>query len=477
MRSKEFLIEKLSTRSLDSLKNKVKTGIDQTSDETLLHKIYTTLNSGSITKRLTGELEQLPDVDIRRFHKDIANVIINAPGTFEEKMNFVSGLNTGYVDVSKMLDGNRHHFSDLLIPTNKVPLKFLFDMFNEMKDLGGKAKKGPGEFALAIMSPKISIFGPGDLKIANKIIEVKAGSGTVGDTSQFQHSKVAIILHKHLPNVDTTKPIGAEGLSNAVIDAQNQGLLDKNGLDALANELTDYIFKGYLHADLTPLNQAIKSISPNNNAIDTIRRGYLTAAYTAYKQRKEDQSIKFDAMMLINFDNQDLRYFDNPAEMYNDVETVAFSFSHPNSGWAGKLIAPSVNLKREPIVGVEPPKNPTPAAMKAYYGQSAEMMIKMAQQRWPRNLELRNNTSLQSEVAKFIESLASQGVNALKIPKLVKQKFPILNLREPKPTIKPQTTTTKKIPSNPPASNNSQESSNQQTPALKVSQQLVGRTP
>jgi hypothetical protein len=68
-----------------------------------------------------------------------------------------------------MLDGKKHHFSDLLKTNKNVSLKFLFNMFNEMKDLGIKAKKGPGEFALAILSPKISVFGSGDLKIGMAI--------------------------------------------------------------------------------------------------------------------------------------------------------------------------------------------------------------------------------------------------------------------------------------------------------------------
>jgi len=451
MRALDIIFEKTSPRGLETLKSKVKAGIDQTDDEVLLNRIYTTLNSGDLTQRLHGELHNLSDPEIRSFQDEIANAIISAPGTFEEKMNFVNGLKTGYVDIQKMIDGNRHHFSDLLKPTKKVPLKFLFEMFNELKDLGGKAKKGPGEFALAIMSPQVSVFGSGDLKIGNQIVEVKAGSGTIGDTSMFQHQKVHIILQKFLPNLDTSQAVGAEKLVKAVVAAQKQGAIDKNQLSALADELADYIFKGQPWANTNPLKQAIKSINVNHDSIAPVRQGYLTAAYSAYKQKK-DKSTKFDGIMLINFDNQELRYFDDPGEMYNDVDTVTFSLSHPNAGWGGKLISPSVNLRREPIAGVEPPKKQTPAAMKAFYGQTAEYMIKMAQQRWPRNLDLRE-PALQADVAKYIEQLASQNTNHKKIPALVKQKFPDLNLRAPKPEEVPQqqVTPARKLPSNPPA--------------------------
>jgi hypothetical protein len=398
---------------------------------------------------LHGELNNLSDPEIKSFQDEIANAIIGAPGTFEEKMNFVNGLKTGYVDIQKMIDGNRHHFADLLKPSKKVPLKFLFEMFNELKDLGGKAKKGPGEFALAIMSPQVSVFGSGDLKIGNQIVEVKAGSGTIGDTSMFQHQKVHVILQKFLPGIDTSQAIGAEKLVKAVVAAQQQGTIDSNNLSALADELSDYIFKGQSWANTGPLKQAIKSINVDHDSITPVRQGYLTAAYSAYKQKK-DSTTKFDGIMLINFDNQELRYFDDPAEMYNDVDTVTFSISHPNAGWGGKLISPSVNLRREPIAGVEPPKKQTPSAMKAFYGQTAEYMVRMAQQRWPRNLELRD-PALQGEVAQYIETLAKQNVNHKKIPAAVKQKFPELNLRAPKPTaVQQPVVKNKKLPANPP---------------------------
>ena len=427
MRALDFIFERVNPAGLDNLKSKVKAGIDSTDDEALLNRIYTTLNSGTLTDRLNGGLQKLSDVEIRTHIKDIANAIINAPGTFEEKMGFVEGLAKGFVDVNKMLDGQRHHFADLLQPTKKVPLKFLFNMFNELKDLGGKAKKGPGEFALAIMSPQVSVFGSGDLKIGKQNVEVKAGSGTIGDTSMFQHQKVHVILQKYFPDIDVGKAIGASDLVRALA----LHALNPAQTKALADELADYIFKGQPWANTKPLKQAIQNAAKNpDTAVTDIRKGYLIAAYSAYKHKK-DKSTKFDGIMLINFENQELRYFNEPEEMYNDVDTVTFSLSHPNAGWGGKLISPSVNLRREPIAGVEPPAKPTPAAMKAYYGQTAEYMINMAKQRWPRNLDLRE-PALQTKVAQYIDQLASNNTNHKKIPALVRQKFPELNLRAPK---------------------------------------------
>lgn len=444
MRVIDILIEKTN---LASLKKKVKGEIDKSSDEALLNRIYSSLNSGTLTTRLSSELSRLSDPEIQTFIDDIANAIIRAPGSFEEKIAFVDGLAKGYVDVPAMIDGNRHHFSDLLTPTDDVPLKFLFNMFNEMKDLGGRAKKGPGEFALAVMSPKVSVFGEGDLKIGKHIVEVKAEGGTIGATSLFQHQKVPVILQKFLPNIDLTKNIGAKTIANAVKEAN----LDPDTLAAFAQELTDYIFKGQEKwANTQPLKLALQQVNSPSYASD-ISKGYLTAAYSAYKGRA-DKSSKFKGVMLMNFKNQELRYFENPEDMYDDVDTVSFYFTHSNKEWSGKLNAPSVTLKRQAIPNVNFPADSSklkPAALAGLYGQTAEQLIKMAQQRWPQNLDLRD-PGFQDAVTATIKELANSGMNHKKIPAEVRRQYPELSLRELPPVEAPAPKQVRREPTNPP---------------------------
>jgi len=81
MRIPEIIIERVS--SLDTLKNKVKAGIDQTDDETLLNRIYSSLNGGTLIKRLSSGLEKLSDPEIKSFVDEIAQAITNAPGSYD----------------------------------------------------------------------------------------------------------------------------------------------------------------------------------------------------------------------------------------------------------------------------------------------------------------------------------------------------------------------------------------------------------
>jgi hypothetical protein len=423
MRARHFLSE--SPNPLLVLKNKVKQQIDLTSDETLLNRIYTSLNSGTLIDRLSSGLESLSDPEIRSFVDDIANAIVQAPGSYEEKINFVKGLNEGFIDVDKMIDGNRYHFSDLLKPNKQVSLKFLFNMFNSLKDLGGKVKKGPGEFAIAIMSPVVSVFGGGDLKIGNKIVEVKAEKGTVGATGYFQHSKVPIILQKYLPNIDLTRNVGSDALATAISTAN----LDPATLKEFADKLVDYIFKAQESWTNTgPLKAALQN--PSSPTLgDDIRRGYLTAAYSAYQGREVGKS-KFDGVMIMDFSKQELRYFEDPEDLYNDIDKVQFNFFTTNKEWGSKLINPGVKLRTSPLEKPEVPEKGTATSLQQYIEQQATYLVKRAQQRYPQNIDLRD-PQLLADVTATVKNLSDQGFPAKKITTSIMNQFPILQLRKP----------------------------------------------
>lgn len=421
MRARHFLPER--SNPLDVLKAKVKRQVDSTDNETLLNRIYTSLNSGTLTTRLAKGLENLSDPEINSFVDDIGNAIVQAPGTYEEKLEFVKGLHEGFIDIDKMINGERHHFADLLIPNKKVSLKFLFNMFNSLKDLGGRVKKGPGEFAIAIMSPVVSVFGGGDLKIGNTIVEVKAEKGTIGATGYFQHSKVPIILKKYIPGIDTTKNIGADALA-ATIKAAN---LEPAVLKDFANELVDYIFKAQeAWTNTAPLKQAIQN--PESPTLsDDIRRGYLTAAYSAYRGREGGKS-KFDGVMIMDYSKQELRYFDDPEEMYNDVDKVQFNFFTTNKEWGSKLINPGVKLRTSPIDKPEAPQKATNSTLNSYIQQQAEYIVKKAQQRYPQNIDLRD-PELLNDVSGTIRDLTNQGLKGPRINSELLKRFPELRIR------------------------------------------------
>ena len=435
MRAREFLSE-----SIERLKGHLKDLIDRTSDETLLNKIYTSLNRGSLVPRISAGLESLSDPEIRGFVNEIADIIVQAPGSYEEKIDFVNGLQKGFIDVGMMTDKGRHHFSDLLRPTDKVSKRFLFNMFNALKDLGKGSQKGPGEFAIAIMSPEVSIFGSGDLKIKDKTVEVKAGSGTVGATGLFQYLDVPNILKKYLPDLDVTQNIGAGTLAKALQDevSKPNTALTPDNLQNFANELVEYIFKGQIAwANVQPLKDAIMNVNmPPNLLDDAIRKGYLIAAYSAYRGEmgSEGSRNKFDGLMLIDYERQDLRYFDDPEELYKDIDKPQILFSAKNSQWAARLISPSVKLKGRELVKPERPAEITPDSLNQYSKDLASHFVSIAQRSDPQNLDLRE-PQLVTDLSSTLMDLLNQGYKEAKLRAEILKRFPMLN-----PRAKPNTT-------------------------------------
>jgi len=274
----------------------------------------------------------------------------------------------------------------------------------------------------------------------------------------FQHQKVHIILQKYMPDIDVSQAIGAGKLATAIVRSG----LDKTQLNSLANELADYIFKGQPWANTKPLKQAIANPDPDlHTATSNIKKGYLTAAYTAYKQKK-DKSNKFDGVMLINFARQELKYFDDPEDMFNDVDSVQFSISHPNAGWGGKLISPSVTLRKEPIPKAELPKKAQNAQLIAWIPQLAEYLIKMAQQRHPQDLDIRD-PGFKDAVTSTIKDLVQANYPTSKITAEVLRQYPQLKT---KASVDQPPTPAKKEPSNPPMVNKLQQPA-ELTEALK----------
>ena len=173
MRDYIDLINEMSAAAVSKLKTDIKNQVDKTSDEELLDKIYTVLNQTNLIDRISGTLER--ETDTSGYVTDLTKLIIDTPGTYKEKYDFVLGFPHGYINIKAMLSGERVKFDELITGG-----PFVFRVFDALKGITFGTAKGPGEFALAVMSPHIKITGKGDLNIKDKIVEVKANLGKAG---------------------------------------------------------------------------------------------------------------------------------------------------------------------------------------------------------------------------------------------------------------------------------------------------------
>ena len=90
MRDYIDLINEMSAAAVSKLKTDIKNQVDKTSDEELLDKIYTVLNQTNLIDRISVTLER--ETDTSGYVTDLTKLIIDTPGTYKEKYDFVSAI-------------------------------------------------------------------------------------------------------------------------------------------------------------------------------------------------------------------------------------------------------------------------------------------------------------------------------------------------------------------------------------------------
>ena len=429
----EFILQETAP-DLAYLKQGIKKKIDKTDDVVLLNRIASSLESTNIKDRIKRAISSEKDRDIGSYFDEIVRVIIDTDGTVEEKLDFAEGLKDGYVDVNRMLSGERVHFVELLISNNKkAPIQFVRRVFHALKNVGQGDEKGPGEFALAVMSPRITIMGKGDLKIGKRIVELKAsagakissGGGRLGSTGNLNYKEVPKIVKKYLPNADVSHNLSIGNLE----DLLTQAKLPQPKAKQFGQELFGYIFDGdnRRYVDLSKLVNAMVTITD-------LRRQYQLAGYHAYKGPSE--SPKFEGIMLMNFASQELQYYDDPEEMANDTYVSNPYIIYHNEQQAPRLNLPPATLKQREVDTQElPGKNEPKSIVNTKLKDYGEYLVKKARKEQPGNYDLweprlTNDVikSLQnmygtippSSMAKQIQQLDPQLVK----PKTVSQEIP-----------------------------------------------------
>mgnify|MGYP003327728462 CR=1 FL=1 len=320
--------EKTKDGGLGQLKTQIIGQVKKTDDEELLQRIYTVLNKTGLVDRIGLVLSR--DTDTKSHVQQLTDMIVDVPGTYEEKSAFVKGYPDGYVDVEKMLSGEYVTFDQLLVGKKGAPIEFVRRVFDSLKQVTFGGAKGPGEFALAVLSPHIKITGRGDLNIDNKIIEVKAsmgsGGGRIGTAGLLGTDNIPEIIKKYIPG-PTPRSLNLKQLKPLMDSAKLP--LDKQ--KKLCQELFQYVFRN--KADVSDLVQAV--VSGQNPSAE-----YIKANYKVYQEE-----TNFDGMMLMNFEAGALKYFTDPAQMAGEIYASTIYLISSNPGYQTRLILAPVALR------------------------------------------------------------------------------------------------------------------------------------
>jgi len=342
MRFTEFKILLEKTEDVSALKGKIIDTVNRTDDAELLDKIYTVLNKTNLAERIGLVLKR--DTDARAHVQDIVEMIINVPGTYEEKWAFVEGYPNGYVDIDYMLSGEHVKFEQLLTGAEDAPIAFINRVFLALKQVTFGSSKGPGEFALAVLSPHIIINGKGDLNIGDKVYEVKAsagkevssGGGRLGTPGLLNATGVSKIIKKYSGQDFAGKTLRLTDFSAVM------ATVDPAQKQEFAEELFGHIFAD--KADISGLVAAAVSNGDLSNE-------YLKANYQAYQEESH-----FDGLILINFAAGMLKHYVDPESMNGEIYSTNVQLCSAEKAHEQRQIISQVTLKKPVEPKVQPPE-------------------------------------------------------------------------------------------------------------------------
>jgi hypothetical protein len=286
-----------------NLKKEIIDVVKATDDLTVLQRVLNTLKAGNIDERIKSVIGK--DGDAQTFIKQIVKAILEIEAPIEEKNAFLDRYaKEAIVDSSKLLNGKLSNFAEI------VGTGFALELFNRLTVELVSQGVGPGEVALAVLSPNIQwsgrVSGGGDIIVNKKPVEVKARAKEGGrwinatkaklDTGTIFKAMSTYMPKKQLPDrvntsywVDTIRPT-----------------INPRALKQIAKEIADATFK---FADNSLYQKALVS-----GDASAIVNAYLDVGYNNYKSYSG-----FDGMLIMDIPTQQLQYFAEYKDMAGQI--------------------------------------------------------------------------------------------------------------------------------------------------------------
>ena len=302
-----------------ALKKQAVAAVQSTDDADLLQKVIDTLKAGNIEERIA--LALAVDDDASKFVEQIADAIMKINAPIEEKDAFLQQYPQGIVNVGTLMDGEPHKFSDI------VGGGFNTKLFTYLTTTMASHGVGPGEVALATLSPEISWSGQkqggGDLQIGDSAVELKTSVKSGGrwinprkaniDMPGIEraikeaHDEVYKKYYKQKNNIGIGLParINPEYWCTKIRPdlAKMPEVLAK-----CAKTMADCLFS---HVN----NKRYMDALINGNSA-TIKSAILAVGFENYKKYS-----KFDGMLLMDVSSETVQYFTNYDTMWDRIKS------------------------------------------------------------------------------------------------------------------------------------------------------------
>jgi len=336
MRFKEFglLTEYKAGTSDKQLRNDIIAMLKTEDDRDMLDKIYTALHQGGLEDRIKAVLSK--DEDVKGKIDVLAGLIMQTGGTYVEIDTFLKQFKKGFIDIAALKSsGGTKPFSSWFKGDDFA--KRVFDKLAEYDVMG----IGPGEFALAVMSPKIKFAGrsrtvAGDLEIDGTAVEVKTKKDKGGRfhdprKANYDQATVKSAFEKvgiSFGGADSTisaKSITAKTWVSSIRDTLTPAKIKK---------LVPVIIKGaFRYVTDAKTNKLAKALT--SGSFEQIRLEWGILSYQNYIKVS-----KFDAMLMIDLPGKQTLYFKN----ISDVSSL-LQFAAPQLCGPEQSVAPQVTFQ------------------------------------------------------------------------------------------------------------------------------------
>ena len=296
MRDLINLIQTLS--ETNNLKKSVIDMVKTTDDDKVLQKVLNTLKAGNIDDRIGAIIST--DEDAKTFIKQIANTIIEIDAPVEDKDAFLNRYTKGIINISKLLDGKKHSFIEL------VGDKFSVDVFKSLAVTLVSQGVGPGEVALAVLSPKIKwsgrVAGGGDIIVNGQAVEVKTSVKSGGRWLNARKANMNIaIIKSTLEDITGMETPDRVNIDNW-INEYRPYIKDKAELKKICKGIADALFS---FVNNTSYARALET-GDKQQIIDA----QLKTGFANYKEYS-----KFDGILLMDVNSEQSQYFTSYEQM------------------------------------------------------------------------------------------------------------------------------------------------------------------
>lgn len=342
MRATEFIYE--SVEDVETLKKDIINQVKQEKDNEVLDKAHQVLSHSSIKSKIESAFAKAAGNgnvgNIDSIINDMIDYLRNLQGTTQEKREFVDILEAGKVINTAELFKPASTFDQIFA----TPLSQRF--FTSIAKYGqGKNMKGPGEYALAILSPSISLADKGDLLIDGKHVEVKAAmnknGGRLGEVVSVSSSQYAEALKTAVASeIVTNDPIPADQKAAEVVEML---YTDNKGKRSASIGLSPMVIRLHNLANAGHLKNA-QSVGKVVKAIVELTFGDSSIASAVGRAAMSDSTGKAAQEVYMS---QNFEWYKGRDD-FDTLLAIAFSSGKTYSISSGEELA---NLRKQGIVG------------------------------------------------------------------------------------------------------------------------------